>query len=410
MKNALPFILAQAQIHPLIYGKPGSGKSAVAAAAAKKLGVPYLRVDLSCRSEIEVQGAAMPSDLPSRVWCGGQEHSLDRLQEQHDKCLLWVRPEWAYLAHSQRCLIVLEELLSCNQQVHAAALQTLSERTVGGLPLHPDTMIVSISNYHWCGVNMHEVGASLANRMCHLNWDDEDDSAWGQGLLNGGDFPDPDIPVLNGWRDHLSEIGSMMRAASRKLPSLSMGEEQAKKANLSRGWPSHRSLWNTVKAIAACRSVGVSKDEEMRAVAGLIGEGPAVEMYTFWTDQDLPDPDELLAWCAADFKGSGAGQFPVGTGTYSKGFRIPDRNDKLYTVAIQLWSAFLRNKTLENLHGYYHYCELAAEHHPDVVLQAVSECSTLKESLGMKGFKTSTFPKYHAALARVSGLSPVGKA
>lgn len=371
-RNVLPFLLAQAGIHPLVYGVPGGGKSAVGLAAAKKLGVPYIRVDLSCRSEIEVQGAAVPDQVPPHIWSGGVRHEMSLPDE---KCLLWVRPEWAYLASREPCLVVFEELLSCSQGVHAAALQTLSERTVGGLPLHPDTMVVAIANYSWCAANAHEVAAPLANRLCHLDWDDNDCEDWLTGLTTAGKFPIPSVPVLERdaeYEEILCEVGPLLAAAYKQLPSLRISEEQAKKANLSKGWPSHRSVWNAAQAMAACRRVRAGRDMEQLAVAGLIGPDACGELYHFLDNADLPDPKELIDWCYKSYAGEHVGKFPLGKDKYAKTWQRTERLDQLYTIGVQLCALVQRETTREHVLGLLWWTNEAGKTDPDVAVSAWS--------------------------------------
>lgn len=186
----------------------------------------------------------------------------------------------------------LDELTTAAPSVQAAMLRVVLEREVGDLRLPPTVAFVAAANPPELSAGGDDLSAPLANRFCHLDWE-ADPAGWSTGMLRGwAPRPVPVVPAAfaahrDRWRAIVVGFIRSRPATLRQVPTDVVGQ--------GRAWPSPRT-WDRAHVVAAAAdAAGAGRDVIRLLVAGLLGQGPAIELLRFADELDLPDPELLLA-------------------------------------------------------------------------------------------------------------------
>lgn len=236
-----------ADIPVLLWGAPGTGKTAAIRALATSRGA---------RLTTMIGATLDPTDLVRPVMRRGHV-DLDVAQ--------WIRElragDWLFL----------DELSCSPPSVQAALLRLVHERAVAGYQL-PAIRVLAAANPSDHAADYHSLSAAMSNRWAHLDWRPDLD-AWLAGELGGwGGPPAPHRAVVCGYL-------TRNRGAWLSPPE---------HADDVRGWPSPRA-WSMVARVAPHPDL----------VAGLVGPAAAREFAAWVAEQDLPDPADLLAGAVA---------------------------------------------------------------------------------------------------------------
>jgi hypothetical protein len=140
-----------------------------------------------------------------------------------------------------------------------------------------------------------------------------------------GHWPEPaSLKINDDWERRLPYHAAAVAGFLSARPSV---VHQRPKDQHSSGlaWPSPRSWEAVIRVLAAADGTGISEESSMGLVAGLVGEGAAVEFLRFQRDLDLPDPEALLAKPASYVK--------------------PKRNDQVHAVIASVVSAVRNDLT-----------------------------------------------------------------
>ncbi len=264
-------IATQARVPVLLWGPPGTGKTASVLALGQALGWPVECVIASIREPSDFAGLPVLAD-------GG---------------VVLHAPAWAHrLAQAGYGILFLDEISTATPAQQAGLLRVILERVVGDLPLPQRVSVVAAANPPECAAGGWDLSAPLANRFCHLTWT-LDASTWVDGMLSG--WQAPAIPRLpEDWESRIPAsrtlIASFVRHRPHLLLQLPASEEQA-----GRAWASPRSWDAASRLLAACDAAQVGEDVLSALLAGCVGEGPALEFLTWRRELDLPDPEALLA-------------------------------------------------------------------------------------------------------------------
>lgn len=264
-------VAVQAGQPVLLWGGPGEGKSRLVESVSDQLGRPCEVVVGSVREAADFAG------LP--VLDGGS--------------VTFAPPRWA-----SRCVerpdtvVFLDELTTAAPSVQAAMLRVVLEREVGDLRLPPGVSFVAAANPPELSAGGDDLSAPLANRFCHLDWE-ADPAAWSVGMLRGwAPTPVPVVPATHSghrdrWRAIVVGFVSARPSVLRQVPTDVVGQ--------GRAWPSPRT-WDQAHLVAAAAEAAGADEQVIRLlVAGLVGQGPAIELLRFARELDLPDPEVLLA-------------------------------------------------------------------------------------------------------------------
>jgi hypothetical protein len=319
-------VAVAARVPVLLWGAPGTGKTATIRAVADSLGWPCETVIASIREPSDFAG------LPVVI----------------DGEVIFAPPAWARrLAQAGRGLLFLDELSTAPPAVQAALLRVVLERVVGDLELPPDVAVVAAANPPEQAADGWDLSAPLANRMCHLAWH-LDPRAVADGLAAG--FAQPVVPVLPaGWeatqRVTLALIGAFLHVR----PAL-VSAPPADAASAGRGWPSPRTWEMAARLWAAGTAAAATDDAKAALVAGSVGDGAAAEFLAWMTEMDLPDPEAVLA-----DPGS---------------FTLPARSDRAYAAVTAVAAVVAADPTPARWTAGWAVLGLAARSAPDVAAVA----------------------------------------
>jgi MoxR-like ATPase len=320
----------------LLWGAPGEGKTRLVEQVAAQLGR---------RCEVVVGSVREASDfagIPMRV---GDSVSF-------------VPPRWA-----QRCVehpmsvVFLDELTTASPSVQAAMLRVVLEREVGDLTMPSTVSIIAAANPPDVAAGGDELAAPLANRFCHLTWAAEVND-WVAGMLRGWEpTPLPIVPVDRAaeeatWRALVVGFIQARPALLRNLPN--------DIARQGRAWPSPRT-WDSAFRLAAAATAAHASDQVRSVlVAGVVGDGPAIEFLRYARDADLPDPEALLMapWSLA----------------------LPDRPDLLLAALAAVTTAVAMDCTEERWNAAWEVLAVACGHaKSDVAAMAATELLALRQ-------------------------------
>ena len=260
------------RIPVLLWGDPGSGKTAVVESAA----------DLGWHVETLIISHYEPSDFTG----------LPMLAEGQ---LAFAPPSWAVRLrdHPGPSIAFFDEFSTASPALQAAALRPLTHYQIGDLQL-PDTVsFVAAANPADVAAAGWELAAPTASRFVHLDWDLPLE-VYTECLLTGDwpalpltGAPEAYDAAVDQWRAHLA---GFLRARSTQLSAIPKDA-----VGRGRAFPTPRT-WDYATRLAAYASAGGAPKAVVRLlVNGAVGDLVAHEFLTYVYAADLPDPEEVLA-------------------------------------------------------------------------------------------------------------------
>ncbi len=263
---------AHARVPVLLWGEPGIGKTAFVESLAAADGVGI---------EVVVGSIREPSDL----------NGLPVVTADGDVVL--AAPAWAKrLVSAGSGYLFLDELSTAPPAVQAAMLRVCKEGWVGDVRLPDEVVRIAAANDLRTAADGWQLAPATANRFCHVDWS-ANLGDWLTGMTVGWDAvaPAPSAaPVAEESRRRTvrARVAAFVRHRPALLHACPTDPGQAAGA-----WPSPRTWEYAADAMAFLA------DDDMEAqhvvAGGLVGEGAAVELLTWWHNGDLPDPLLVLA-------------------------------------------------------------------------------------------------------------------
>ena len=265
-------ILLTVGVPVLLWGDPGTGKTATIERYATEMGWAMEPVIASLHDPTDFGG------LPIR----------------NGNTVIYAPPEWAHRITERDgvSLVFLDEVNTATAATQNALMRMVQQHRVGYLDLGDRTRFVAAANPVEQNSGAWDLSAPLANRFAHLDWPLRL-TEWRCGYLEGW-------PTLTPLQIDLAAVTDDMIACHRhqqteflaRRPQLLCDVPDA--AASPRGWPSPRSWERLAHCSAVAETAGASDAACALIAASLVGEAAAAELMAWLKNPDLPDPEHLL--------------------------------------------------------------------------------------------------------------------
>lgn len=292
-----------ANVPVLVWGEPGAGKTASINAMVKAMGWHIETVLASLRE---------PSDFAGLPVLSGDDVRM-------------APPDWARrLAGRNDAVCFFDEISTAAPSTQRALLRVIHERVVGDLALGIDVRMVAAANPADMAAGGWDLTAPLANRFLHLDWK-VDPAVVAAGMT--GRWPNPQPLTLDPqWETNIAYYGAVVSGFLSARPDQAH-QVPADPEAAGRGWPSPRSWESVTRVLAACDNSGINTEARLGLIAGLVGDGTAIEFARYERDLDLPNPEHLLADPTS--------------------YERPARDDQVHAIIAAITSAVHRELTAE---------------------------------------------------------------
>ncbi len=303
-------VAIQTGIPVLIWGPPGTGKTSFIYAFTRVLGRWMETVIASIREPSDFAGLPIIASDDSVKLAAPQ----------------WVKNIIAKEEAGTESIVFLDELSTAPPAVQAALLRPVFEGVVGDAVLPENTWWVAAANPTESSSGTWDLNAAQANRWLHYDWLVEP-IAWVEGMQNNFQITDEFMTVLpNDWREGIPQMRSLVSAFIKARPAL-LTVQPDDMVSAGKAWASPRTWDYTATVLAACRSVNLTRDEELILVSGLVGPA-ASEFFTWEKALDLPDPHALLA--------------------NPESFKVPSKGDVTFAILSSVVTAATADLTKKN--------------------------------------------------------------
>lgn len=266
-------VLYHARVPTLLWGAPGTGKTATLEGLARRIGadlfVPHVRA---------------PEDVAVPVARDGHVEVVPVAEFA----------EAAKAAQAGRRVIVfVDELTTLPPAVQAAVLRFLDSGRVGGVSLPPSVWRAAAANPPDLAAGGWDLEPPTANRLAHLEWSVQADewadhfARWDWPDLTGGDFVELGSPE---WDDLWARARALVASFVRSQPHLLLRVPD-EPTSRGRAWPSPRTWDYASRVLAAARCEVVRASG---AIAACVGTAAGLQFVQWARSLDLPTPEDLL--------------------------------------------------------------------------------------------------------------------
>ena len=266
-------VLLSAGVPVLLWGEPGTGKTATVERYAVEAGWSMEPLIASLHDPTDFSG------LPMR----------------NGRAVVYAPPEWAcrVAENAGVSLVFLDEINTATAATQNALMRVVQEHRVGYLHLGERVRFVAAANPPEQNSGAWDLSAPLANRFAHLDWPLRL-TEWKAGYLGGWPKLIPlDIDIAAVGEHDVALHREQQSEFLTRRPQLLCDVPDASAS--PRGWPSPRS-W---ERLAYCTALAETADagDATRALitVALVGEAAAAEFLAYLENPDLPDPGHLLA-------------------------------------------------------------------------------------------------------------------
>jgi hypothetical protein len=273
----------------LFWGKPGVGKSDLVESVCDESGLWCLVLSPGLHGEGAFGCVPVPITL-----------------DDGTVVLTYPPPEWTkdpnYDPEIGGCVFV-DEMGTAANAVQPPLLGLLQNRKVGFTYLGDNMRTMGAANPPECGAGGYDLAAPLANRQGHKEWDDYNvDEHTAYVMSDDIDHGTPQRidprkemeRVLKAWDSPWARARGLWTAFLKRRPELKHKMPAEGDPAMSRAWPSDRIWVSAGRALASAEVHNLSDTGKEIFVASFLGEKTANEFFTFITEADLPDPEEVL--------------------------------------------------------------------------------------------------------------------
>ena len=273
----------------LLWGDPGTAKSAMVEQAAESLG---LHCKVLSPSE---HGDGAFGVTPVPVGTPGDVRSLR---------IGYPAPEWVDEfeddGNGAGVLFVDELNTPAAQHLFGPMLALLHARRIAGRQLPNRVRVVGAANPIDSAAGGLELPQSLANRMGHFYGVPPTQAEWASFLLSGqgaslttSNLATEEARVEGLWGAAYARAASEVAAFTKARPELLHKKPEVMDPKGGTAWPSRRSWHLATYALTGCAIHGLSEYAD-EIVAGFVGSAAATEFCAYRRALDLPDFEHLL--------------------------------------------------------------------------------------------------------------------
>ena len=264
----------------LLWGAPGTGKTAFIGGAAKRYSMAYERMSPAERGE----GAFGVVPIPAA-----------------DGLLHFPAPDWSQRFEGKSGLIFVDEINTAVPALQAPLLGLVQLRTLGSHKFGPRTRVVAAANEVSDAAGGWDLAPALANRFGHYDWSGMNSSDWVVAMIGGftseGQVIDAEIEerrVIDAWPVAIANARGLVAGFIKARPELLDKRPDKKSKHASRAFPTPRTVEYATYALASSMVHGLDESETDLFVSGFVGDGWFGEFATYRKHVDLPDISDLL--------------------------------------------------------------------------------------------------------------------
>jgi len=319
-------VAIKANVPVILWGAPGQGKTSVIKHFAEKEGRHLEIILASIREPQDFIG------LPALV----------------DGEMRFMPPEWAKRLAAQQAggMLFADEVNTAPPSVQAALLRVCLEKVAGDFDLGIETRIVAAANPPEIAADGWDLAAPLANRFCHLDWE-LPAAVVARGLA--GQWPSYNLPdtsddvISDALQNERLLVAAFLTAQGHRVTEMPNST-----TDQGRAFPTPRS-WETVTRVSGMVSaLGLSSEIRYLLVNGCIGEPATSEYLAYRENQDLPNPEDIIA---------------------NPQIALPNRPDQLYLLTGSVMRALNSNFSNERWQKVGEFIkQLFEDQHPDVAV------------------------------------------
>jgi hypothetical protein len=326
--------LIKADVPVLLWGAPGTGKTAAIIALAK---------EKKAHLEVLIGSIMDPSDMGIPIVEKGEVKISPPA---------WARRLSLAVKKNKDSWLMLDELTCAPPAIQAALLRVVQERKCADLDLN-GVKIIAAANPTDQAADGNELSLAMTNRFAHIDWA-IDEEEWSIGEMAGWGNPDK----------NLGKIRSLTTSFIKGVPNTLCNPPDTHQEGI-KGWPSPRS-WSAIsKAISAVDPedpVEVLKSKEgMEITNSLIGPATAKEFISWVMDQNLPLPEDI----------------------YSGKAKLPKRGDQIYLITNMLINYAIVNDRIPDL------WKILSSYREDIMISSTRRAIKIIDKAGIEKVMTS---------------------
>jgi hypothetical protein len=270
--NSAGYVVMQSGTPVKYEGPPGVAKSSTVHQLAQRLGRDLLML---------IGSTHAPEDFSGIPFVAESRNFFDM-----------VPPKFAERLTRPGCVLFIDEINTSPPSILAAELSMLTEKRLGDMKIHEDTMFVAACNPPEMAPNASPLPKSMNNRFYHAKWK-HDFEAWAAGMeTETNDWGKSEFPVIDpDWRRFRPPFGMLIVSFLRANPSMQIAvpdnDEQT-------AFPTPRS-WTYVRdALAAAESINAPSNIQNQICRGLVGDTAAGQFMRHIKINDLINAEAIL--------------------------------------------------------------------------------------------------------------------
>lgn len=269
------------------WGPPGIGKTFGVKAAAKRAGLPLVRLAPSEAGEGQFGVVPMP------------EKGADGVTR-----LTYPAPDWADTLDEGGVLFV-DEFNLGGMHLQPPMLGLVQLRKIGNTELDKCTRVIAAANEPHDAPGAVETAASVGNRFAHFNCAPLPVDDWALALARGfrpmadgtvAEF-DPrkeEARVNAAWAEAYGRAAATVGAFVTRRPDLFLVEEKGGRRKKALVRPTPRTWEYAARALASADIHGLDEADTDAMLSAIIGHDTVVEFAAWRADLDLPEPSAVL--------------------------------------------------------------------------------------------------------------------